>query len=174
MPLTLFNTGLDANRAPLQGGSVDPHYTLIQSAATAAPGPNAVVASQIADDFWLANTNASQWLAPTADQSLGGLPCNQAGTYVYRTQFDLSNLDPATAIIQGGWATDDLGSTILLNGAQVYQGTGSYDVFSPFTINAGFVPGVNTLDFVVEDQGCPGGIRIELTGSAQPSASIPG
>ena len=41
--------------------------------------------------------------------------------------------------------------------------------FVPFSINSGFVAGLNTLDFVVEDVGVISGFRVaEISGTASP------
>jgi hypothetical protein len=131
-----------------------------------------VVVSQQAEWFWILNSSESKWLAPTSDQSETPSLCNVSGIYVYRTQFDVGNLDPATANIQGVWLADNIGRSISLNGIEVYQGSGGYTAFSPFTINSGFVSGVNTLDFTIEDFDCPNGIRVEMTGTAQPASGF--
>ncbi len=173
--LSVFNTGVAADRTLLPGGSVDPHYTLIASAEPSLPGPNAIVTSQIADGFWIAQGPDSKWIAPSANQSYpGATPCNAAGTYTYRTLVDLTGFDPATAVIQGKWAVDNQGTAIRLNGVSIGATAGGYNPFYLFTINSGFIAGVNTLDFVTADQGCPNGLRVELSGTATFSAGVPG
>ena len=63
--------------------------------------------------------------------------------------------------------------TILLNGAAtgftfpVFNGSS----FDPFVISTGFVAGVNTLDFLVDNfGGGPTGLRVELSGTADVAA----
>ena len=43
----LFNTGVNNSGALLAGGSVDPHYRLIQSGDPSASGPNAFVLNDV-------------------------------------------------------------------------------------------------------------------------------
>lgn len=107
------------------------------------------------------------------------------GTYIYRTTFSLDGLHPDTAVITGGWATDNAGVDIVLNGISLGFST-EPDQFARglalFTITTGFVHGLNTLDFVVENWACPGcsrnptALRVELEGSAianpEPSALL--
>jgi len=63
----LFNTGVDASGALLSGGAVDPHWTIIQSADSSAPGPAAyVVRSGYPIPPWLDNGPDSRWIAPQA------------------------------------------------------------------------------------------------------------
>lgn len=176
--LPVFNTGVAADRTLLPGGSVDPHYTLIASADVTLPGPNAIVTTQIADGYWIAQGPDSKWIAPSANQSYpGATPCNAAGSYTYRTLVDLTGFDPATAVIQGKWAVDNQGTAIRLNGTSIGATQPGYNPFAAFTINSGFIAGVNTLDFVTADQGCPNGMRVELSGTAKISGggqTVPG
>ncbi len=165
--LSIFNTGVDDSRVSLPGGSVDPHYTLVQSAELTLMGPNAIVTTDIAAGFWFAQSETSKWIAPSANQSYpGASPCNAAGTYVYRTSFDLTGFDPATATVRGAWGADNSGTDIRLNGASKGITAPSYNPLSPFMITSGFVSGTNTLEFEMLDQGCPNGLRVELSGTA--------
>ncbi|RYZ10346.1 MAG: hypothetical protein EOO73_01885 [Myxococcales bacterium] len=158
---------MDEEGIVLEGGAVDPHYTLLESADATLPGPDAVVATSIAEGYWLPQSDASKWIAPTPDQPYPGppSPCNATGTYVYRTSFDLTGYDPDSLTITGGWAADNSGADIRLNGVGLSLPAGSYTPLTAFTIDGGFLSGVNTLDFVVTDVGCPNGLRVELTAS---------
>jgi hypothetical protein len=168
----VYNTGVDSNGVVLAGGSVDPHYTLIQSAETTLPGPNAIVVSQIASGYWLPDSDTSKWLAPSANQSYPGAnPCNNAGTYVYRTTFDLTGRDPSALRIDGKWAADNSGVAVRLNNVSLGITAPGYNPLSPFTISSGFVAGKNTLDFEILDTGCPNGLRVELTATFVTDAS---
>ena len=166
--IRVFSTGVDSNGVALAGGSVDPHYTLIQSADTTLTGPDAIVVSQIAEGFWLPQSATSKWLAPSADQPYPAppTPCNNAGTYAYRTTFSLAGLDPATARITGGWAADNMGTAVRLNGVSLGLTAGGYGALTAFEITSGFVAGTNTLEFEILDSGCPNGLRVEMKGTA--------
>jgi len=168
--LALFGTGVDGTGVPLAGGSVDPHYTLIQSAETTLPGPNAIVVSQIAEGYWVAQGTTSKWIAPSANQAYPGAdPCNAGGTYVYRTTFDLTGYVATTAKLVGSWGADNMGVAIRLNGTSLGFSAPSYAPLTPFTIESGFAAGQNTLDFEINDFGCPNGLRVDLSGTAQVS-----
>lgn len=173
----LFPTGVNNSGALLGGGSVDPHYRLIQSADGGFPGPNAWVVNDgypiapAANGVWLANGPTSKWIAPQAPQGTG----NAAGDYVFRLSFDLTGLEPASAIITGRWTSDNAGLDVRLNGASTgITYDGNFGTFSEmFTINRGFREGTNTLDFVVNNAGTAGspiGLRVELSGTADPEA----
>jgi hypothetical protein len=169
---TLFNTGVDNNRMLLPGGAVDPHYSLITSPDAAFPGPSAFVVNDngigLVNGPYIANGPNSKWIAPRADNA-----DNAAGNYVYRTTFDLTGFDPASASITGQWAEDNSGVNILLNGVSTgisQPNPLGFFSFSSFAISSGFVSGINTLDFVVFNQpgGFPNptGFRAELSGTA--------
>ena len=173
----LFNTGVGPAGGLLVAGSVDPHWRLIQSADPAAPGPNAVVPSSAPIPPWLAQGPSSQWIAPALNQNTGSQP----GNYTYRLVFDLTGLEPTTAVITGRWSSDNNGPDVLLNGLSLgLNSDGNFPVLgNPFTINSGFVDGTNTLDFVVFNAPNPGanptGFRCELSGTAdaQPPPGTP-
>jgi hypothetical protein len=165
--IKVFSTGVDANGVVLAGGSVDPHYTLIVSADTTFTGPDAIVVSQIADGFWVPQGTDSKWIAPSANQAYpGATPCNNAGTYAYRTTFSLAGFDPATARITGQWGADNRGTAVRLNGVSLGLTASGYSPLTAFEINSGFVAGTNTLEFEIVDEGCPNGLRVEMAGTA--------
>lgn len=61
-----------------------------------------------------------------------------------------------------------------MNGVAAGPNSSSYNTWMPFTINSGFVAGVNTLDFVVTNTGAgPTGLRVDLSGTASPGSGPP-
>lgn len=157
----LFNTGLDDNRAPLANGAVDPHWTLITNPDTGST--NAIVQPEVAG-AWLANSATSKWIGPQLNTAASAI-----GLYTYRTTIDLTDRDPATLIIEGGWATDNTGRNILVNGISSGnpQNTTQFGSLTPFTLRGteqNFVAGLNTIDFVVENETAAGytGLRVEI------------
>lgn len=169
---TLFNTGVTSAGALLADGAVDPHYQLLTSASASYPvgSPLYVVNSTTYPiPPWMANGPNSKWL------SVQTVPAGvAAGTYTYRTTFDLTGYNPSSASIIGQWAMDDDGLDILINGASTgfsYSGPNQFGFFHPFSISTGFVPGVNTLDFVVHNRIDRIGIRTEMSLTAVPEPS---
>ena len=170
-PILLFNTGLTGE------GSVDPNYQLISGPTCPLPPCAAFVT--VDDAFpigprWMVNSATSKWIEPLS----GTTDIHPAGTYIYRTTFDLTGLDPLTASISGGWAVDDGGPNILINNIPTGQiNTTGFGAFTPFMITSGFLLGINTLDFVVTNavQATfnPTGLRVEMTGTADPKAPTP-
>ena len=160
-PINIFNTGVDANGDVVAGGTVgDEHYTLISD-------PNGTItgiktATAISEGYpigpWLGDNSLSSWIGPNTGDLVG-----PGGLFTYQTTFDLSGLDHTTASILGRWATDDQGIDILINGTATGNTSASFGVFTDFTINSGFIAGVNTLDFVVTNGHGPTGLRVEIT-----------
>lgn len=93
-------------------------------------------------------------------------------------------MDPTQVYIQGRWSSDNAAVDLRLNGVSTgITYDGNFTTFSgTWTIQHGFVPGVNTLDFVVnEATGSAGaggytGVRVEMSGGRGPvgHVAIPG
>ena len=170
----LFNTGVDDTGALLGASTVDPHYQLIDSADPAYPGPDTFT---LEPGFpvgpWLAEGPASRWIAPRARQGTG----NEPGNYTFRTTFDLAGFDPTKAKIAGKWSVDNSGLDIVLNGNSLTLANNSgFGGFVDFTIDFGFVNGVNTLDFILNNAGDavnPAGLRVEMIGTVEVAGEAP-
>lgn len=169
-PITsLFGTGLSGMGDPLPDEAVDPHYQLTMSADPTHSGPRAFVV--IDDDWpiggpWIANSDDAQWIAPRADGDAISFP----GQYVYRTTFDLTGFDPNTAEVAGQWATDDLGTDIVINGVSTGQSSNGFATAASFSITSGFVEGINTIDFLLTNSGSvdsPTGLYVIIQGTAE-------
>jgi hypothetical protein len=169
---SLFNTGVDSSGNPLADGTIgDPHYTLI---SVPAGSTTDIRVRTSAGGFpippYLGDDSLSAWIGPNNDAQVDG----PVGQYDYHTTFDLTGLLPGTASISGVWATDNEGVDILINGVSTGNTIGtignpqfsSFDSFHSFSITSGFQPGLNTLDFLVFNDGGPTALRVEMTGSA--------
>lgn len=173
--LTLFNTGVDNSGTVLPDGTTpDLHYTL-----TAPSGTNITLVRTSAGGFpippYLGDNSTSAWIGPNST-SLNG----PGGLYDYQTTFSLAGFNPSTASISGQWSSDNAGIEILLNGVDTGNlgnpygspGSYSYEHWVSFVINSGFLAGLNTLDFIVQngngadDQFGPTALRVEMIGSA--------
>jgi len=163
----LFNTGVDACARPMADGTIgDPHYTLISTPG----GTRDIRVRTSAGGYpvppYIADNSDSAWIGPNVDAMLDGPP----GEYIYRTTFSLAGLALSSVSIAGKWSTDNEGVRIVLNGTDT--GNPATDPvqfslgFAPFIIRSGFVPGLNTLDFVVNNGGGPTALRVEMTSTA--------
>lgn len=178
--IPIFSTGIDSAGNLARQGDLDPHYAVIadSQSATSAAVLNFTQAfafisfSNGIPDVWLDNGPESMWIG--VPDSAYGIPENINVTFV--TTFDLTGFNPATAQIVGGWATDDFGIAISLNGIPLSGLTNlatdftNLNQLNPFSIDSGFRDGLNTLEFSVVNGpapgGGPGGFRAQLNGSA--------
>lgn len=164
----LYSTGVKDDGTPLANATKDPHYTLVESADAAYPGPDLFT---LTPGFpvgpWLAEGPSSRWIAPRPQQGIG----NNEGQYILKTTFDLTGFDPNKAKITGKWAVDNSGADILINGVSTGLANGAgFGGFTDFTIETGFIEGVNTIEFVVINAPSginPTGFRAELRGTVE-------
>ncbi|MBS1494159.1 MAG: hypothetical protein JST55_11640 [Bacteroidetes bacterium] len=159
----LYNTGMDDFNNLLADGETDSHYLLIESADMNYPGPDAkvILSNEFPMGNWYPNGDKSKWIAPRTDAG----KWNEEGVYIYRLYFDLTGHDLNSTVIKGGWSTDNNGVDILINGQSTGFAT-PFEAFKgglfPFEIKSGFVQGVNTLDFIVNNGYAPTGLRVEF------------
>jgi hypothetical protein len=155
----LVNTGVGAS------GTGDTHYVL-SSASTTSTVPVITYNNQWPISPWIGNDGTSKWITPTADQAQSFDAWN-TGTYTYSLSFDLSGYKADTASFSARVAADNA-VAVLLNNHLVSSAAG-FTGWSSFTTNAGFIDGVNKLDFVVtnwaQNGGNPTGLRVEFTDS---------
>ena len=165
----LRNTGVDEDGALLPDDATDPNYTItvapegaiLPAAASGAPP----------SPPWVSNTGSSRWIAPSNDSNGNAPP----GVYQYEINFDLTDLDPESAVITGLWSHDnggneaDRSADIMLNGLPVgIEQMGSFPQLTRFDISTAaghvFNAGSNTLTFTVTNAGeaaNPTGLRVE-------------
>ena len=164
-PITVHNTGVNASDVLQPIGSTTSYWTLTSEPGTATEtlGSNPFRYYNIA---YFADDAVSGWVSPTASGNAG-----VGGFYTYQMTFDLTGFDPATAAISGIFGVDNDGS-ILLNGNVVAsQGFVNFSSPTAFTMNTGFLSGLNTISVRMDNGGDPSAFRVEfLTASAN---SIP-
>ena len=169
---SLFNTGVDPDGAALENGDLDTHYTLKRCAQTCAnnvtspvgpcastPIPTVAVAGKL-DTLWVNAPPGSQWVHPVNS--------TQIGTFIYTLTVDLTGLKPSTAVITGKFSSDNQ-AKIVLNGVDtgVAINGNLFSSLTSFTIQSGFVPGINTLEFQVCNWGGTSGLLVaDLLGTA--------
>ena len=159
----LYNTGTDASNVALAGGDgvTDPHYLIFASTSPGFAGNQAVT---YFNGAYVANDADSRWISLSSNGNPG------SNTTTYRLTFDLTGLNPATASITGSWGADNV-ATMTLNGSatgNVLTNPSNFSALTAFSILTGFVGGINTLDFIVTDQGPPTALRVDnLQGRAQ-------
>jgi hypothetical protein len=103
---------------------------------------------------------SGDWWSPQANQAFnlvyvpgtGSLP----GDYVYEISFDLTGFDPSTAVLTGAWTTDNEGSIWLNGNFGGSVGLAQYGSAFAFSFISGFLPGLNVLEFRVNNENAAG------------------
>jgi len=173
---SLYNTGVNASDGLLSNNAVDSHYTLVsEPSGTVSNAPTYANHSlwPVGSQYGAAPTNAD-WIGP--DPVAG--TTDAEGKFDFRTTFNLTGLNPSSAVISGLWAADNQGYSILLNGKSlgvIFAPTTTTFSLTSFSITSGFVSGVNTLDFIETNfsgsTGNPTSLLVEMTGTA--NAAVP-
>jgi hypothetical protein len=176
--VTLFSTGVvtnDANGNPasfVAVGGIDPYYTILPPSSVTVEPAYAAQPNYIWIGGVLAggSTPQSKWIAPQVD----GENNDPSGDFIYQTTFDLTGFDPSTVTIQGTAFVDNaLDDVVLNNSAQTGFLGGSYGPGQSvsFSFTGGFIPGINTLDFTVNNSNpSPSGLNVTMTGTADIAA----
>lgn len=151
----VYNTGVGANSAPLADDATEIHYSLV--------GYNQSYVATSAGGYpigpWIGDNTDSAWISPAQDTN-----GNLNEVYRYRTTFFLTPAQATSLSLSGQWATDDVGLSIDLNGSATGNSGANFAGWTPFSIGSGFVAGLNTLDFVLQNTGGgPTGLRVEFT-----------
>lgn len=159
VPITnIYNTGVNnSGNAWLTAGTPDIHYTVTTSPSGSFV-PVAIDDTTFPFPPWFPNNTFSRWIGPAAQY--GGGP---NGFYAYRTTFTLpGNAILSSVSISGLWGTDDPGNDILINANSTGQVSAGFTSLVPFSINSGFVVGLNTIDFLLANVGGgPTGLRVD-------------
>lgn len=166
----VYNTGFDTNGVALAAGNgqVDAHYTVVSSDA-----PGVVVGSSALtyyDPAYLQDGPMSRIV-----NALGNGNGTAGTTTTFATTFNLAGFDAMNATISGQVLFDNFGE-IFLNGNQVGSTATGFDSLTPFgTSNNFFAAGLNTLSFVLHNQGGPEAFQVSgLTVTAAPlAAAVP-
>ncbi|MHC1763669.1 MAG: lamin tail domain-containing protein [Verrucomicrobiia bacterium] len=164
---TLFSSGVSADGTVLPPGSSDPHYSLTKAAqSTGQPLPASATVIEN-HPAWAANDAELSWIGVVNP----GTENVAAGEYRYRTTFNLDGFDPATAQVTMTVGADNRLTSVLLNGvSKSIAYVGFSEMSGEFALADGFIPGLNTLDFVTVNDSTtpnPAGFRVRLNGVAR-------
>ena len=163
---SLYSSGLDDAGQTLPPGYPDPHYVLTASAYSTPPPPDIPATVMANHSAWLANNATSRWIGAVASGTTG-VP---GGSYVFRTTFDLSDMQMNSAHLTLRTSVDNQLTNVFLNGVAQNGIYGGFSSFSPLSVlSNGFTSATNTLDFCAvnsDSAGGPSGFRVELFGTA--------
>jgi PEP-CTERM motif-containing protein len=173
-PITVHNTGVNASNILVAAGLPTAFWTLLSAPA----GATEVVGSNpfaFTHPAYAPNTATSGWVSPAASGNASVGNFSNPALYVYALIINLTGLTPATAAITGNFATDNTGFINVNGGTTVatssYAGFGS---LTSFTMNSGFVAGLNTIQVGVWNQGNPTAFHVQFTSAtASPVSSVP-
>ena len=183
----LYSTGVDNRSVPLKNDAPEQHYHFAtsDSVPTTSDGHGGLIPASSLDiviltqpsfdtePSWSGNSASSAWIGPNNPPDRQN---NAPGRYYYSTTFNIpSTLDPSTAKIEGWLFADNGLADIRLNtndtGLQNFTpGTYTSPFQAPFhfIINKGFQSGTNFLEFRVDNDGGPTGLRAQLITSIDP------
>lgn len=167
----LFNTGVDSAGVVLPWQAVDPHYSM--SGAASVPYVVRQAGTPGGLWYWADPPAGVNWIGPNSTDNL--YPNDPVGDYFYRLTFDLTGLDHSLAQVAGYWGTDNTGR-ILLNGQATSFSKDQFGFinFEAFLLTGGFQPGINTLEFVVNNSSGPSGLLVGgLVGAVGETLAVP-
>jgi hypothetical protein len=149
-PFPLVSTGVNLHR-----GAADPHWEIMAVSTDPSFKPRPAVVADPEPDYCADARDKAQWIS--LSKALPDLPGGCRMTF--RTKFDLTGFDPATARIEGYCATDDWPVELRLNGhVSVPLPPEKRTLTLPVVrlqIDKGFVAGENVLEIVVENAVVP-------------------
>lgn len=164
--ITVHNTGVNGSDVVVALGAQASFWTLSAKPAGAAEalGSNPF---RFHHPLYSADTSTAAWVSPGSDGNAGPI-----GTYTYDLVIDLSGLDPNTASVTGVFSTDNSGAIYLNGHAPVATtGSGSFGSTTAFTINSGFVPGLNTIHVDVSNEGDPTAFFVSFSSATAVSST---
>jgi len=199
-PVNIYSTG----QPSLQGEqTVDTHWSLISSPGVYPANNPVYIVNTSGFPFngaWVCDYgSAARWVTP--QPAYNNWQTDQAGDYFYGTQFTLgSELNVSTTLLYGQLSSDNCTTDILVNGVSTgfnmktlvpgaacikthyaFQLGGSGATFldtagnTTFVAGVGFLPGVNTIEFRVNNLNCtadnpcpqnPSGLIVDIRGQA--------
>jgi hypothetical protein len=162
----VYNTGLGANGSALAAGDgqTDAHYIVVSSDA-----PGVIVGSSALTYYngaYLQDGPLSRIV-----NALGDGTGTAGTTTTFATTFSLAGFDSMNATLSGQALFDNFGE-VFLNGNQVGGTITGFGSLSSFGTNSNFfVAGLNTLSFVLHNEGGPEAFQVAgLTVTAAPLA----
>ena len=169
---TLYSTGQG-----LPTGVTDPNYTIISAPPGAILNPGGATDTVPPGGRSVGPPAGTQWIGPNISNAF----TEPAGNYDFQTEFSLAGFDPSTAIITGAVSSDNTLFDIMLNNVSLGISGGTFTGFLDYTISSGFLPGENTLDFIVTNGPArpinPVALLVSQSGTAtavpEPSSLVP-
>jgi hypothetical protein len=148
--LVFHNTGVNPSDVLVAAGQATAFWKLSAkpAAASQALGSSPF---RYRNAAYFADTATAAWVSPGSNGNAGA-----AGNYVYDLVVNLDGFDPASVSVAGVFGTDNDGA-IWLNGDSPVSttGFGGFGSQTAFTIDNGWIDGVNTIHVRVNNGGDP-------------------
>ncbi len=178
---SLYNTGTDENHAVIAFGLLDYHYALAVPNGVTTCYPGNAMAVKGPWTLWPYPPTGSDWIAPCINPFNTNSSTMPTGYYTYTYSFLLPpGSDPNTASISGRWAANQWGYASINGnsygspyGMSIPPNSNGAGQWQPFTINAGFHAGVNTITWSIYSRNNPNGLRVEYTSATVCSTCAP-
>jgi hypothetical protein len=181
-PVCSFANTITISSTGTGGGATDSNYSVGYSPSTPTPGVAASPTYIITGNpGWVSPIYGTSYISDSADGASSGA----GGYFTFTTTFDLTGDNLATVDIAGEMAADNA-VALYLNGVYTgfvdpYDGPEGYGFahFTGFDLTTGFISGVNTLQFVVQngnfgsDAGGPIGLDASVSGTASAAPAVP-
>jgi len=168
--IPVFNTGVNNSGGLLGNATIDSHYALISAPSPYTAAYTGTGTDTLGSNPYLDDGPNSRWINPSGWMG----EWLAAANYLYRTTFSLSGLIPSSASLSLNIASDN-SCKVFLNGVDtgILTSATGFSSFAAFSINSGFLAGLNTLDFALNNavdlsvgNFNPTGLRVELNGTA--------
>jgi hypothetical protein len=158
-PITVHNTGVGAGDVLVAAGAQADFWTLLSEPAGASEALGSKAFRY--QCCYFPDDAASAWVSPQASGSAG-----VNGFYVYEQQVNLTGFDLSTVVISGLFSTDNSGFMRVNGGPSVATlGQAEFSSLHAFTINSGFIAGINSIQIGVNNEGDPTAFRVQFTGA---------
>ena len=154
----IFSTGVDDDAVTLPEDSIDPHYFISSNSVTFATNGTAYVLRTTSPPMgttWInRNSITSRWISVNATTPPPG-----AARYGFKTKFDLTGYNWRQTILTGFFHADGATVAVRLNGTNVpsafVTGNNYRTGFVQRAFSKGFIPGINTLEWVLTNAPTP-------------------
>jgi hypothetical protein len=161
--VSIFNTGVDASGNPLSDGTIgDPHYSLVSVPSGSTTDIQVLTsAGGYPIPPYIGDDSESAWIGPANDSINDG----PVGVYDFQTTFFAPSA--GSVDLAGNWSVDNEGFGINLNGVSTGNvNFNGFTTFTSFAIDSTVNAGLNTLDFLVNNDGGPIDLRVEFSGTS--------
>ena len=169
-PITLHDTGVNGSDVLVAAGAPTDFWTLLSEPDSATETLGSHPFRYFNGAYYAPDDAISAWVSPTSSGDAGAF-----GVYVYQLVVDLTNFDPNAVVITGLFGTDNDGFIDVNGGpAAATAGFAEFSTLRSFTLNSGFVDGLNTIQIGIDNGGDPTAFRAEfLTADAPPTNNDP-